>query len=76
MRRRAPDELVRPYRERVARPEGEQVRRRLAAWVHRHGDGIPEAPELPAGVTDRLMLRCFAGRPTTSPRTLAIETSR
>jgi hypothetical protein len=53
MRRRAPDEVVRPYRERITRPEGEQLRRRLAAWVHRHGDGIPEAPDLPAGVTDR-----------------------
>ncbi len=53
MRRRAPDELVRPYRERITRPEGEQLRRRLGAWVHRHGDCIPEAPELPAGVTDR-----------------------
>jgi hypothetical protein len=53
MRRRAPDGLVRPYRERITRPEGEQLRRRLAAWVQRHGDGIPEAPELPGGVTDR-----------------------
>jgi hypothetical protein len=53
MRRRAPDELVRPYRERVTRPEGEALRRRLAAWVHRRGATIPEAPELPAGVTDR-----------------------
>jgi Protein of unknown function (DUF3631) len=53
MRRRAPDESVRPYRERVTRPEGEALRRRLAAWVHRRGDTIPEAPELPDGVTDR-----------------------
>jgi hypothetical protein len=53
MRRRAPDEHVRPFRERVTRPEGEALRRRLAAWVHRRGDMIPEDPELPAGVTDR-----------------------
>ena len=53
MRRRAPDEYVRPYRERTTRPEGDQLRRRLAAWLHRHTDAIPEAPELPAGVTDR-----------------------
>jgi Protein of unknown function (DUF3631) len=53
MRRRAPDEYVRPYRERVTRPEGDELRRRLAAWVQRHGDTIPEAPDLPAGVTDR-----------------------
>jgi hypothetical protein len=44
---------VRPYRERTTRPEGDQLRRRLAAWLHRHTDAIPEAPELPAGVTDR-----------------------
>jgi hypothetical protein len=53
MRRRAPDEQVRPFRERVTRPEGEALRRRLAAWVSRHADDIPEAPRLPAGVTDR-----------------------
>jgi hypothetical protein len=53
MRRRAPDELVRPYRERVTRPEGEALRHRLAAWIRRHRDAIPEAPDLPAGVTDR-----------------------
>jgi hypothetical protein len=53
MRRRAPDEHVRPYRERVTRPEGEALRRRLAAWVSRHGDEMPEAPEMPAGFTDR-----------------------
>ena len=53
MRRRAPDEHVRPFRERVTRPEGEALRRRLAAWVSRHADAIPEAPRLPVGVTDR-----------------------
>lgn len=54
MRRRAPDEHVRPYRERITRPEGEALQRRLAAWAHRHGHEIPEAPTLPAGVTDRV----------------------
>jgi hypothetical protein len=53
MRRRAPDEQVRPFRERVTRPDGEALRRRLAAWVSRHADDIPEAPRMPAGVTDR-----------------------
>ena len=53
MRRRAPDEHVRPFRERATWPEGEALRRRLAAWVSRHADDIPEAPELPTGVTDR-----------------------
>jgi hypothetical protein len=53
MRRRAPDEHVRAYRERTTRPEGDALRRRLAAWLFRHSDDIPEAPELPASVTDR-----------------------
>jgi hypothetical protein len=53
MRRRAPDERVRPFRERITRPEDEALHRRIAAWVQRHGDEIPEAPELPAGVCDR-----------------------
>jgi hypothetical protein len=53
MRRRGPDETVRPFRERVTRAEGEQFRRRLAAWMSRHGDTIPDAPELPDEVTDR-----------------------
>ncbi|MGH9151157.1 MAG: DUF3631 domain-containing protein [Acidimicrobiales bacterium] len=53
MRRRAPDETVRPFRERVTRPEGTALHRRLAAWASRHGEDMPEAPDLPAGVTDR-----------------------
>ncbi len=53
MRRRAPDEQVRPFRERITRPEGEALHNRLVAWVQRHGDTIPEDPELPDGVTDR-----------------------
>lgn len=53
MRRRAPDEPVRPYRERTTRPEGAALHRRLAAWAQRHADDVPEEPELPAGVTDR-----------------------
>jgi hypothetical protein len=53
MRRRAPDEHVRAYRQRVTRPEGEALGRRLAAWLFRHRDEIPEAPTLPATVTDR-----------------------
>ncbi len=53
MRRRAPDEIVRHFRERITRPEGTALGRRLAAWVARHGDTIPETPELPDGVTDQ-----------------------
>jgi Protein of unknown function (DUF3631)/Domain of unknown function (DUF3854) len=53
MRRRAPDEVLRPFRERITRPEGEHLGRRLAAWVERHGDEIPDVPALPEGVADR-----------------------
>jgi hypothetical protein len=53
MRRRAPDETIRPWRERITRPEGEALGRRLAAWVKRHSEEIPDAPELREGVTDR-----------------------
>jgi hypothetical protein len=54
MRRRAPDETVRPYRERITRPEGEQLRKRLAAWAARDGDYIGGTwPQMPEGVTDR-----------------------
>lgn len=33
MRRRAPDEQIRDYRERITRPEGEQLRDQLTRWV-------------------------------------------
>lgn len=45
-----PDEQVRPYRERRTRPEGEALRRRLAAWADRHGAELPDEPELPPGI--------------------------
>jgi hypothetical protein len=54
MRRRAPDETVREYRERVTRPEGEALREELAGWAagvaQRVGDPWPDMPD---GVTDR-----------------------
>jgi hypothetical protein len=53
MRRRAPDEAVRAFRERTTRPEGERLGRRIAAWIARHADDVPDEPELPEGVTDR-----------------------
>jgi hypothetical protein len=54
MRRRAPNEHVEPYRQRLHEPEGHALRQRLAAWA----DGVREQvtgvfPELPDGVTDR-----------------------
>jgi Protein of unknown function (DUF3631) len=56
MRRRAPDEKIAEYRERVTRPEGEALRERLAEWEAQSStrylvDG--EWPTMPDGVTDR-----------------------
>lgn len=54
MRRRAPDERVRDYRERVTRPEGEALRVQLAEWAEAVAGQVGEPwPELPGGVTDR-----------------------
>jgi hypothetical protein len=54
MRRRSPDEAVEPFRCRLVEPEGDALRRRLAAWAKRHGDELGEhIPHLPAGLTDR-----------------------
>jgi hypothetical protein len=54
MRRRAPDEQVRGYRERTTRPEGEALRGQLAAWAASVAGQIGGSwPEMPAGVTDR-----------------------
>lgn len=54
MRRRAPDEHVRDYRERFTRPEGDKLRAQLAAWAEHAGEMVGEPwPEMPAGVADR-----------------------
>jgi hypothetical protein len=54
MRRRAPDEPVRDYRERVTRPEGEALRDRLQGWAASAAERVGEPwPQLPAGVADR-----------------------
>jgi hypothetical protein len=54
MRRRAPDEPVRDYRERVTRPEGEALRDRLQVWALSAAERVGEPwPVLPAGVADR-----------------------
>lgn len=50
MRRRAPHEVVEPFRYRVNAPEGVQIRERLATWA----ETIPlRWPEMPAQITDR-----------------------
>lgn len=54
MRRRAPHEVVEPYRRRVHGPEGEALRDRLAAWVASVEDDLKNAwPEMPDGIRDR-----------------------
>ncbi|MCU7822208.1 DUF3631 domain-containing protein [Kitasatospora sp. DSM 101779] len=54
MRRRAPNEKVEPFRQRINEPEGHALRDRLAAWADTVRERIEGAwPELPDGVTDR-----------------------
>jgi Protein of unknown function (DUF3631) len=54
MRRRAPDERVRDYRERVTRPEGEALRDRLQVWAASVAERVGDPwPELPPAVHDR-----------------------
>jgi hypothetical protein len=54
MRRRAPDEKIAEYRERITRPEGEQLRDRLTEWLQKFGDVVGDSwPDMPDGVTDR-----------------------
>ena len=54
MRRRAPGEQIRDYRERVTRPEGDALRDRLAKWAEDVAGrvGCPW-PQMPPGVADR-----------------------
>ncbi|WBB58469.1 DUF3631 domain-containing protein [Streptomyces sp. WMMC500] len=54
MRRRAPNEHVQPFRQRIHEKQGHALRDRLAAWaetVRERVDGV--FPELPEGITDR-----------------------
>jgi hypothetical protein len=54
MRRRAPDERIRDYRERTTRPEGEALRGQLAAWAADIAGRIGDPwPDMPPGVADR-----------------------
>lgn len=54
MRRRSPDRPVRPYRERITRPEGDGIRQQLADWCAGIAEKIGDPwPELPPGITDR-----------------------
>jgi hypothetical protein len=54
MRRRAPDERIEAFRRRLHLPQGEALRRRLAAWAEAVLHEATDArPEMPAGVEDR-----------------------
>jgi Protein of unknown function (DUF3631) len=54
MRRRAPDEVVEPFRRRLHFPEGESLRTILARWCAEIVGGMENLePEMPLGVNDR-----------------------
>jgi Protein of unknown function (DUF3631) len=54
MRRRAPHELIDPYRRRVHQDEGHELRDDLAAWVSTIWAKLQDAwPDLPVGIEDR-----------------------
>lgn len=54
MRRRAPNEEVEPFRERVHTPQGNALRDELAAWADTVRERVAGAwPAMPDGVTDR-----------------------
>ncbi|WP_051940046.1 DUF3631 domain-containing protein [Phaeacidiphilus oryzae] len=54
MRRRAPNEQVEPFRQRIHEPEGHALRDRLADWADSVREKVNGAwPELPEGVSDR-----------------------
>jgi hypothetical protein len=54
MRRRAPHEVVEPYRRRQHGHEGELLREALAEWAREVGDDLTDAwPDLPGVISDR-----------------------
>ena len=54
MRRRAPGELIEPFRRRVHQPAGDALRTRLEAWTAAIGAELADArPEMPVTVVDR-----------------------
>jgi hypothetical protein len=54
MRRRAPGQQVRRYRQRITRPEGEELRGKIASWAASVAARVGDPwPDLPAGVDDR-----------------------
>ncbi|MGY4971617.1 DUF3631 domain-containing protein [Streptomyces nigrescens] len=54
MRKRAPNETVEPFRQRINEKEGHALRDRLAAWADQVREKVTGAwPELPEGISDR-----------------------
>ena len=54
MKRRAPDEIVTPFRHRYHGPEAKPIRVALEEWCEEHeGNLIGAEPELPPGIEDR-----------------------
>lgn len=54
MRRRAPDEMVQPYRRRDHAPQGHELRLRLEEWAEDNEASLVEArPAMPGSVVDR-----------------------
>ena len=54
MRRRAPNEKVEAYRQRIHEPQGHELRERIAAWADTVRERIDGAfPDMPEGVNDR-----------------------
>lgn len=54
MRRRAPQEVIEPYRRRQHGDEGEMLREALAEWVREVADDLTDAwPDLPDVISDR-----------------------
>ena len=53
MRRRAPGEVVQPYRRRIHAPEGHRLRDRLAAWGAGIRPTLNTDPAMPDGIEDR-----------------------
>ncbi|WP_274916558.1 DUF3631 domain-containing protein [Streptomyces sp. WZ-12] len=54
MRKRAPNETIEPFRQRLNEPEGHALRDRLAEWADQVRDQVTGAwPTLPDGISDR-----------------------
>ena len=53
MHRRAPTEVIEPYRRRIHAPEGHRLRDRLAQWAVKVGPTLNLDPPMPDTITDR-----------------------